>query len=200
MKKIWSDELVRNGILDVIEKLNIKVMPTSTQVKGVTKDWRLHNAITKGRGYRGWAEELGLPLKSCETHFGNDYEELIEVKLKGFGYEVEQMPTKFPYDLLVNGTTKVDVKVGVSYYLRGTDRVVTFRTAKANPTCDFYITVRLNELREIEKIHVIPSHEAKVVSICMGENSKYDVYLDRYDLLKRHHEMVSALTLDSASK
>lgn len=175
-------------------------MPSSEQVKQVTQNDSLHNAICRHGSYRGWAKKLNVKTKSSDTNKGNDFEDVIEDKLNKLGFEVAKTSTKHPYDLLVNGTTKVDVKVGSSYLLRGESRVVTFATNKKQPTCDFYICVRLDEEEQIEKIHVIPSHEAKVVSICMGENSKYDVYLDRYDLLKRHHEMVSALTLDSASK
>lgn len=198
--KYWTDERIEQAILEVMRSLQIKHMPSSEQVKQVTQNDSLHNAICRHGSYRGWAKKLNVKTKSSDTNKGNDFEDVIEDKLNKLGFEVAKTSTKHPYDLLVNGTTKVDVKVGSSYLLRGESRVVTFATNKKQPTCDFYICVRLDEEEQIEKIHVIPSHEAKVVSICMGENSKYDVYLDRYDLLKRHHEMVSALTLDSAPK
>lgn len=191
--RYWTDERIERAILEVVRSLQINYMPSSAQVKEVTQDESLHNAICRHGSYRGWAKRLGLNNKKSETNTGNDYEEYIERILLDLGFEVEQMSTKHPYDLLVNGTTKVDVKVGSSYMLRDEHRVVTFATNKKQPTCDFYICVRLDEQKQVEKIHVIPSQMAQVTTLCFGEVSKYDVYINRYDLLRRHYELMQKL-------
>lgn len=191
--KYWTDEKIERAILDVVRSLKINHMPSSSQVKQVTKNESLHMAICKYGSYKGWAKRLNLERKKSETTKGNDYEELIASELSKLGFEVIQTSTKHPYDLLVNGTTKIDVKVGNSYLIHGVSRVVTFATNKKQPTCDFYICVRLDEQEEIEKIHVIPSHEAQVTTICMGEKSKYDKYINRYDLIRRHHELINSM-------
>src|SRR5690606_15825045 len=117
----------------------------------------LHCAISKSKKkYRGWAEEIGLELKESETFKGNKWETYVAEVIRGMGFKVEQMTTKHPYDLLVNGAVKIDVKVGTSHKHFGT-RCHTFATNKKYATCDLYICIGLDEEENIEKQFVIPS-------------------------------------------
>ncbi|MFC7443494.1 hypothetical protein [Laceyella putida] len=188
-RKFWTDEMVEQEIKKSMEILGIDRMPTGPELQGIGRN-DLHCRISRTYGYAGWAEKQGLTLKSCDTRTGKRYEEIATNLLKDKGYEVERMTTKHPYDLMVKGVVKVDVKVGKVWFQEGKWRIHTFRLEKRFPTSDFYLCIGLNEKEEIEKIFVIPSLHARIMTISAGENSKWDKYLIRFDLLDTYSEFM----------
>lgn len=161
-------------------------MPTSTELKLIGRN-DLHVAIQKSKKHSGWAEHLKLERKMSETLFGQNGEELAASNLESLGYKVEQMSTKYPYDLLVNDTVKIDVKTAKPYLLRGS-RVHTFALNKPDPTCDIYIIRALSETGELERNLVIPSHFVRFKTLCIGADSKYNKYHERFDYIKEYSD------------
>jgi hypothetical protein len=188
--KVWDEQRVKSEIKVMMNALNIERMPTAPELQEYGRN-DLHCIISKTKKYKGWADELGIPLKSCDTRKGNEYEDIVKGILLQKGYEVESMSTRHPYDLLVNGNIKVDVKVGGLYKLKNSD-CWTFALAKNYPTCDIYICVAETD-GEIERILVIPSMFAKIKTISIGKVSKYDKYIDRYDYIDQYQQFYNSM-------
>lgn len=186
----WTDELIKSELLKSIEILGLKRMPTGEELKGIGRN-DLHCKLSRTKKYSGWANELGLELKSSCTILGRTHEKEIAELLKIKGFEVEEMTTKHPYDLLVDKVVKIDVKVANPYLMRGT-RVHTFNLSKEKPTCDIYILIVLNEQGHKERILTIPSHHIQQKSISIGLNSQYNKYDDFY-LIDRYSDFLNSI-------
>ncbi len=181
---VWTDEKIETEIMNISSALGIKRMPTSSELKTLGRN-DLHCKISRTKKYSGWAEHLGLDRKQSETLMGQGYEDFITKELENQGHKVERMSTKHPYDLLINDTVKVDVKAGKSYIMRGS-RVHSFGINKKDQTCDIYIVLAIDEKDAIERTFIIPSHFLKVVSLCIGRESKYNKFIDRWDYIKTY--------------
>lgn len=191
-KKALSEPEIINKILEIKEALNIDRLPNSKEVIDYTGNQSLHSQITRQGGYRYFSEKLGLELKDSHTILGQSYEYLVADKLIELGFKVEKMSTLHPFDLLINDTVKVDVKVANPTKVRNS-RVHTFATNKSNASCDIYIMIALNEEKEIEKLLTIPSHHVKVVTVSIGKNSKYNKYIDRFDYIDSYSEFFNSI-------
>ena len=106
----WSDELIKERVLEVKTALNLDRMPSQRECEDYFHDSALSNAVHRRGGWYQLAADLGLPLKESETYFGKTYEANVADLLRGMGFEVRRMSQNFPYDLLVDDCVKVDVK------------------------------------------------------------------------------------------
>ncbi|MEK5038806.1 hypothetical protein [Sporosarcina sp. FSL K6-3457] len=187
MKKrtMWTEELIKSELMKSIGILGVDRMPSAEELKSIGRN-DLHCKISKTKKYSGWANELGLGLKNSETTLGHLFEGHIERVMKGLGFKAERMSTKHPYDLLVEGTVKVDVKVANPYLLKGKHRTHTFRLGKVDPTCDIYICVLLDEKGRHERRLVIPSHHVRLPMLNMGTTSKYHVYDEKFEYIRQY--------------
>jgi hypothetical protein len=179
----WTDELIESELKKCISVLQVNRMPTADELKQIGRN-DLHCKISKTKKYSGWASELGLEMKHCETRMGNQYEDLVKAKIEQCGFKVISMTTKHPYDLLVNNVLKIDVKVGRAHN-HFEARAHTFALNKKYPTCDLYICVALNEKEEIERYFIIPSKFVQMVTLNIGKNSKYNEFVNRWGYIKR---------------
>lgn len=183
----WNDELIEQGIKNVMNSVCIDRMPSRTEIYDVRKDDALHNAISKNGGYRFWANKLGLVSKESETQLGQSMEDLSVHILSENGFKVQRMTTKYPFDLLVNDNVSIDVKTGRAYDLKGS-RIHTFGISKKYASCDIYLILALSEDGRLEKTFCIPSHHLKLVTLSIGSNSKYNKYIDRFDYIDKYSE------------
>lgn len=172
--------------------LGIDRMPTASELQSIGRN-DLHCRISRTKKYRGWAEQLDLKLKSSETTVGQRREKEVKKILKDKGYQVSQMTTKHPYDLLINNVVKIDVKTANPYTLNGS-RVHTFGINKVNPTCDLYICLSYNEQGEVERTLVIPSHLCRVRTLCIGKESKYNRFNNRWDYIEKYARFLGGVS------
>jgi len=181
----WDDDLIKSEIMRIVTTLGINYMPSRIDIVSVTNNDALTNKIAKSGGFNHWAEKLKLDLKISDTSLGQNYElkaiELIESK----GFKVKRMTTKYPFDLLVNDNISIDVKVARPTYTCG-NRSHICATAKKYATCDLYMIFTLTEDGEIERMFLIPGNDLKVVTIGIGHKSKYDQYINRWDLIEKY--------------
>lgn len=187
--KLTENE-ISNEILETVEQLNTQMMPSSTEIIS-HKGNVLHNNICRSGGYRVWADKLGLALKESETQLGQDYELTVINILKNKGFTTKKMTTGHPFDLLINDTVKTDVKVSRPHLSHDTCRIHSFGINKKYGSCDIYIIVALDEKDNIERLLIIPSHLLRVTTLCIGENSKYNKYLNRYDYIEKYSSFLS---------
>ena len=184
----WTDEAIKNEILSVMEALNLQRMPTRIEIVAICGNG-LACAISRDkRGYYGWANKLGLKTKDSETTSGKRYEAVAEMNISSQYEEliVKRMPQNYPFDILVDDTLKIDVKVGKRHAHFGTPSY-TFRTGKKYASCDLYLCYGLGDDGKINDIYLIPSNAAitTTINVTIGGNSKYDKYKNKWELIGR---------------
>lgn len=185
MRQVWTEEKIKSAIFESMKLLNIERMPTSVELVRKLGRNDLHIKICRTKKYEGWANHLGLERKVSNTLIGQNNEGLVTDYLRSAGHVVERMSTGHPYDLLVNGVVKVDVKTGGPSYANGS-RVHTFGLSKKDQTCDLYVCIAIDQFGNFERTFVIPSHLMRVVTLCIGKESKYNRFIDRWDLIERY--------------
>ena len=178
----WSYKAIKEELTKVMNALDINRMPTSNEIKLVTKSSKLTNAIRRHGGYLYWANELNLNQAPGTTRLGMHGEEKIKEILELKEYKVERMSVKHPYDLLVNSNIKIDVKTARLYTDQYGNSYYSFNLEKKEPTCDIYIFYCI----EIDKILIIPSKFLKQTQLCITDKkSKYDIYKNRWDYINK---------------
>ena len=182
----YSEKQIVAEIEKVKAALQIDHMPSRSEIDLVTKSTWLTNIITKTGGFRFWAEKLNLRIKSSETEFGYKYEKIAREHIIEMGHKAELTPVKFPYDILVDGVTKIDVKAGNKYHCPSGTSWYTFNLEAAYPKCDFLIAYCV-ESDAIKATYIIPAHiMLGRKQLSMGKDTKYKRYVDRWDLILRH--------------
>ena len=181
---MWTERDIENGINEIRHAWLLERMPSMAEVKMYYGDCRLTNAISKSGGFRYWAKKMGLEVKDSESQLGYECEMMVMQLLKEQGYDCEKTSIRHPYDLLVNGCVKIDVKVARVSKCRTSDSY-SFRLAKPQQTCDVYIAVCLGDSAEPKKTYIIPSHVMTgKKQLTLGiVHSKYDEYIDRWDII-----------------
>ena len=183
-RKNWNDELIIDSIHEVIDHYELDRMPSRKEIELYFGNSSLTNAMSKRGGYEKYANLLGLDMKSSETVFGKTFEVIVSGMLKEKGFSVEMTGARFPYDLLVNGSVKIDVKAS-KHCNYGSGDFYSFNLESKLPRCDAFIAIGIDDKKHIEKVLIIPSvvmagKSQLSVGIC---NSKYDKYKDRWDII-----------------
>ena len=190
----WTNELIEKEIKKVMVAAGVNTMPTQSITSEIIGNQSLNNAISRSGGFIFWANRLGIEHLGIETVTGREFEKVCEESIVGkFDYSVEQMNAKYPYDLLVNDNIKIDVKVSKMY--SSSFSMYTFNLEKRFPTCDIFVAYCISDNKKIIKTYVIPS---KIMSgktqLSMGvKTSKYDKYIDRWDLISKYNDFYDTL-------
>ena len=180
--KKWTDNTIEREILKIANQFDPPKMPSREEAETMYENGGLACAIGKHGGFNYWAKRLGLPQGYSETKVGVQAEREIADVLVSKGYEVELTTTKHPYDILVNGCVKIDVKAANTSLVRGCP-AHAYRLAKRQHTCDFYI------FHEIDtgNTYIVPAHTCNgQVQVYMGNDSKkYEPYKEAWELIKK---------------
>lgn len=190
---IWNDEKIKEKILEVKNGLGIDRMPSMKETEQFYNNSCLTSAISHRRGWRRYAEELGLEIKKSETEFGKANEMFVKELLGQRGYSIEKMNQNHPYDILINNNVKIDVKASRLY--KGENGCFyAFNLEKEYPTCDIFVLVAIDD-DDSKKIYVLPSAMVSgQTQISVGSiKSKYDVYIDRWDYIDSFDEFYKKL-------
>lgn len=194
----WTEETIETEIKTYVKKYETNRMPTASELrKNLRGD--LVNAIAKNGGFENWAQRLKLNIKSSETSLGESFEKYFRKSVKEIlGLNSQQMPIKFPYDVLIDGCIKVDVKCGFLYKGKA-GSFYTFNLEQTNRKSDLLACYCLNDDKSVKKLYVIPSvllQGHKQLSVGQHK-SIYDKYLNAYYLilkyLKFYNEIRKAL-------
>lgn len=190
MSITWNEELIEEKILEVANTFSPVRMPTNSEICSYYGNTALSNKICKSGGFGEWSKRLGLPQKHSETSIGIIGETDIKKCLQDIGFEVETTSPRHPYDLLVNGCVKIDVKTANTSFVRNSP-VHSYRIAKKHQTCDFYIFYEL----DTGKKYVVPSHRCSgQKQVDMGnESTKYRLYLNAFYLIDNFEDVYSSM-------
>lgn len=116
----------------------------------------------------------------------------MEEWLTSRGYSIQRMRNCAPYDLLLNGILKIDVKSATygeygkplkdgTPYVKG----FIFSTGKLIPTCDMYILCGVDGKNTVLWRYYIPSSEAKVKMITITKKGKYNKYREDVEQIEK---------------
>jgi len=189
----WTDEKVEQGLKEVMHSLSLSRMPTADELKSVGRN-DLHSRISRFGTYRGWAGKLGVDLKESHTNDGQEAEFEVAELLRNKGYIVEHMTTRHPYDLLIDGAVKIDVKMANEYFIKES-RVHTFNLVKNKPTCDIYIMVANGSEKSPKRTFVVPSHHVQQQTVSVGVESSYDVYDNDFDIIRTYSDFYKGIAI-----
>ena len=184
----WTDELIEQEILKVVDKLKLDHFPTHTEITQALGNKGLASKISKHKGTVYWAEKLGLPLRYSETSFGNKYEiEAINDIFDNTGLHSIQTSSRHPYDLLVDNFVKIDVKVAKEFINNCNARAFSFNLEKREPTCYIFILYCLNDDETYNKVLIIPSCALLgQTQIGVGKTSKWDFYVEKWNFITEY--------------
>lgn len=191
----WNDSLIKEKILEAAKALKLNRIPTLNELSDYYGNRRLAHVISRRGGIRTWAKKLDLPCKSIESTEGYLYEQkAIEDIYKHTGLKSAEMRYSYPYDLYVDGSVKVDVKMSHQTLEKKGVNIWTFCLDKKYPTCDFFIFYCIKDNEEVEKILIIPSDKlAGLTQLSVGNDSRYNSFKDRWDYIVRFNAYCKAL-------
>ena len=189
--KKWKDGEVEKAIMEIVNTMSIDYFPTKKEMIDFYGNNSLAVKVSKSGGSRYYADLLNLKMVSCESEFGNFYEEFaIDDINENTGLSSIHTNARYPYDLLTNGNIKVDVKVSKKIYKKNSAfPYYSFNLEKREPTCDLFIFYCLDNECEIERSVIIPSCLLSgKTQVGMGGLSKWEVYEDRWDYFKMYDD------------
>lgn len=180
---MWTEEEMIHDILEVANKFDPARMPSRREIEEYYKNSSLADRISRNGGFYHWAEVLGLETKHSETKVGFIAENEIAKLLSDIGHSVEITNSRYPYDLLVDGCVKIDVKASHRTLVHGAE-VYAYRLAKRQQTCDVYVFCEM-EGSNIESFFVVPSNAITgQVQVEMGTKSTiFEKYRNRLDII-----------------
>lgn len=190
----WEDGDVEKEIMMVVKHLGIDRFPTKKEIEDFFGNKSLSNKISRGGGSRRYASLLGLELSNSESEFGNFYEEYaIDDIYNNTGLSGVHMETRYPYDILVNGNIKVDVKASRRLYHKNSALpYYSFNLEKRDPTCDLFIFYCLNNKCDIDRTVIIPSCIVSgKTQIGMGGLSKWEAYENKWNYFEQYNKFYS---------
>lgn len=180
----WTDDAIKQEVLSIMKALNISRLPTKSECEQVTGNSALTNAITRRFGWYKLAEIMSLDIKKCETTIGKELENVAEIILTNKGFSVEKMTQNHSFDLLVNGSVKIDVKA--SHLYKGeTGDYYTFNLGSKNHSCDFFMLMELENNNDVKRVMIVPAVVVmKIKQISVGAmRSKYHIFTNCYDYI-----------------
>lgn len=187
----WDDELIEEKIMECVKALDLDHFPTHAEMEGYYGNKSLSSTISKGKGTLFWAQHLGLGLSYSETTFGNEFERIaINDIYENTEYCSVKTSQNFAYDLLVDNSIKVDVKVSKIFTSKTGTKTYSFNLEKKEPTCDVFILYCLNDDSTVRHILIIPSCALMgQTQVGVGmENSKWLKYKDKWELLHEYSD------------
>lgn len=134
--------------------------------------------------YRGWANRLGLETKKSETLFGHEWEAYIHGLLVATGYASERQSTKAPFDILVDGRVRLNVKAA-RWHAYGPCRGFFFGIGKTWQRCDAFALVKVSD--GPPEVLWVPSSEAQQQTITLTGKHRLNAFTEMAPILDRTH-------------
>lgn len=171
-------------IMEVVGFYGLERMPTESECKRYFGNSSLTNKVSRTTGWYKLADSLGLPVKDSETTNGKRWEAYAEKELAERGHSVEKTTQNHPYDLVVDGCVKIDVKAS-NLYRKDNIGFWTYGIAKKYCTCDIYMLYMEGSESGEHRVLIVPGVTVfNNRQISVGEyDSKYYKYLDRWDII-----------------
>ena len=188
----WNEEKICNSINEIITQCNLNHFPTHKEMDEYYGNCGLSCAVSKYGGSRYFEKLFGLEISKCDnTVLGEKYESICIEDIKAnTGLDSILTQRRYPYDLLVDGNVKVDVKASVE--LKDIPNCYSYNLEKLNQTCDLYVFYGISRLtHKVLQTVIIPSCKIKTKQFCISNKDRYGylkTYKDRWDLIQRYND------------
>lgn len=191
--KQWSENEIVKTLKRMVETLGMNTMPTHSEMNNFFGTASVSNAVSKRGGSKHYANLLGLPIKQCESKFGDKIEDYCVLQIEDIlGLSCEKTKPRYPYDILVDRSVKIDVKASRLFNNYGKSRYYTFNMEKKDQTCDIFVFYCINDMDEVERTLVIPSYVLSgKTQLALGIKSMYDKYENKWEYIKKYNEFIS---------
>jgi hypothetical protein len=147
-------------------------MPSASELRARGLD-KLAAIVAYRGGFAAWRMRLALEAKRSETYRGRAVEEQAVQFLERSGFKVEhQRAAKCPFDIMVNGSVRVDVKAA---RLNSAGKY-TFGTKKPRPTCDVYMLGMLNKRDVVRAWYLVPATQLPTCAHLRPNDKRYEKY------------------------
>ncbi len=171
--KRWTDEIMEAEVRAVSAEKFGGRMPSAPELNDIGLH-SLANRISRTKGgYRGVAKKLALTLKDSETAFGNVWEDFVEGYLKAHGREVQRQTTRAPFDLLVDGHVRVNVK-SARWHEYGPCKGFFFGLSDTWNRCDVFALVKVQD--NVQELLWVPSREAQQQTITLTKKHRLNAF------------------------
>lgn len=177
MRTKWSDEMVESRIRDFVKTFG--KFPTNSSLKEVGM-YDLSNQICRRGGFIAWANKLGYSRAESDSDFGWSGELKVQAILEREGFSVvRSSQVKAPYDLLVDGLVKIDVKTA-AFSNYGVSTGWFYRIGKL-PSCDLVCLFK----SDTGDVYFIPWESCPHTTITITPTGKtYAANLNTFDVLR----------------
>ena len=188
----WDDEKIVEALRFMIDSCNMDTMPTHSEIRNFFGSDALNCAMSKRKGTKYYASVIGIKTKECESKFGDQLEDFCVLQIQEkLGLDGEKTKPRYPYDILVNRSVKVDVKASRLFNNYGATKYYSFNLEKKDQTCDVFVFYCINENDEIEKTFIIPSNFISgKTQLAVGRTSIYDKYIDQWHFISDHEKFM----------
>lgn len=148
-------------------------MPSAPELQGAGNNALAAQISRSPGGYRAVAKRLGLSLKDSCTAFGQDWEAYVDTVLKNVGRESVRQTTRAPFDLLVDGKVRVNVK-SARWHKYGPCKGFFFGIAQTWKHCDVFALVKVDG--PTPAILWVPSSEAQQQTITLTGKHRLNTF------------------------
>lgn len=173
MRISWTDEAAEVALREVAALVGGR-MPSANELRAHGYG-SLPSRLTRTGGMLVWAERLGL-ASSKDAHspeFGERWEEYVTAVLRTHHYAAEPQRRHAPFDILVGGNLRVDVKAS-RYHDYGAVRGFTFWLGKCWQKCDVFALVKVDG--PTPAILWVPSSEAQQQTITLTGKHRLNAF------------------------
>jgi hypothetical protein len=176
MRRRWTDRDIEQELRAAAAPLGR--MPTARELVAIGKRPLSIIVGRRGGGYAAWAKRLGLLQKDSAKARGNEITKETAHLLRALAFRVEAQSEKAPFDLLVNGRLRVEVKSATWSEHRAPGGQIArghvFFLRHAEPRCDLFILCGVDASNAVLWRYFVPAREAHVQTLTITEHGKYD--------------------------
>lgn len=192
--KKWDENEILETLKEMVQKLGMDTMPTHSEMDKYFGSASVSNAVSKHGGTKHFAKLLSLPIKQCESKFGDKVEDYCILQIQDIlQLSCEKTRPRFPYDILVERSVKIDVKSSRLFENYGNTKYYSFNLEKKDQTCDVFVFYCINQKDEVEKTFIIPSYVLSgKTQIAVGVKSMYDKYKDKWEYIQKYCDFISS--------
>ncbi len=160
-------------------------MPSSRDLVALGKN-DLSCAVPRFGGFRFWAIRLCLPVADSTASRGRAYEDHVAEFLQERGHRVERQTARHPFDLLVDGSTRIDVKGGRWHSYPASTGPISgyfFQLHRNDPLCDLFVLC-CGEPGDVVAHYVVPAEAALVQTITIAPGgTRYTRFREAWDAI-----------------
>lgn len=184
VRQQWTEERIERELKVLISQFGR--MPSVSEMNAQSQ-MSLSNAINRSSlSFREWAKRMGAEVKVSETQRSYEIECWVRDELDRRGHTAEMTETRCPYDILLDGRKRVEVKMASKYISsRYPNGVFIFSFGKdvTHRKIDVSVLVCVDEHDTPIKVYILPKRFCNQQTITITGSHRWTPFLNAWDLL-----------------